>query len=250
MKYFFLTFLLIFSNSLFGFDENNTAEEVYKSEKLIIYRISKSVYQHVSFFDFGNSGRASGNGMIVVNSNEAIVFDTTADDESSRELIDWIMKTLKCKITAVIPTHYHVDNLGGLNEFHRQNIPSYANYKTIQIARENNLPVPQNGFEGFMELTAGKEKVLIEYFGEGHTIDNITGYFLSENIMFGGCLIKETGSGRGNTEEANVEEWPKTVRKIKSKYPNVKIIVPGHGKSGGSELLDYTIRLFESPSLP
>ncbi len=40
--------------------------------------------------------------------------------------------------------------------------------------------------------------------------------------MFGGCLIKEEGAGKGNLAEANVEEWPNTVRKVKMKYPEVK----------------------------
>ncbi len=66
-----------------------------------------------------------------------------------------------------------------------------------------------------------------------------------EDIMFGGCLIKEEGAGKGNLAEANVEEWPNTVRKVKMKYPEVKKIIVGHGKSGGIELLDYTIKLFE-----
>jgi hypothetical protein len=46
-------------------------------------------------------------------------------------------------------------------------------------------------------------------------------------------------------KEANVEEWSKTVRKVKEKFPKVKRIIVGHGKSGGIELLDYTINLFK-----
>jgi metallo-beta-lactamase class B len=35
------------------------------------------------------------------------------------------------------------------------------------------------------------------------------------------------------------------VRKIKEKYPEVKIVIPGHGKPGGTALFDYTIELFK-----
>jgi metallo-beta-lactamase class B len=183
--------------------------------------------------------------MIVANGNEAIVFDTPTDNETSRELIDWVTQSLKCKIIAVIPTHYHTDNLGGLDEFHRQGIASYTYNKTIRITEEQGLPVPQNGFDKRMELKVGNENVFIEFFGEGHTCDNIVGYFPPEDIMFGGCLIKEEGAGKGNLEEANVEAWSETVRKVKKQYPNVKKILIGHGKSGGIELLDYTINLFD-----
>ena len=183
--------------------------------------------------------------MIVANDGEALIFDTPTDNETSLELINWVTQLLQCKIIAVIPTHYHDDNLGGLDEFHRQGITSYAFNKTIQITKENGLPVPQHSFDKSMELAVGNEKVHIEFLGEGHTCDNIVGYFPLEDILFGGCLIKEIGAGKGNLEEANVKAWSETVRKVKEKYPKVKTIIVGHGKSGGVELLDYTIKLFE-----
>ena len=224
--------------------ETNTGKELYKSETLVINQISEHVYQHISFLDVKGFGKVPCNGMIVACKNEAVIFDTPKDDETSRELIDWVSKSLKCKIKAVIPTHYHIDNLGGLDEFHRQGIESYAYYKTIQIAKEKGLPVPQHGFDKYLDLKVGNEKVHVEFFGEGHTCDNVVGYFPSENIMFGGCLIKEVGAGKGNLEEANLKEWSETVKKVKEKYPKVKTVIPGHGQIGGIELLDYTINLF------
>ena len=240
-------YLLILSSILLGCKQIKAFEEkeVYKSENLLVYQISEHVYEHISYLDTENWGKVPCNGMIVTNKNEAIVFDTPTDEKTSLELIDWIRNTLKNKITAIIPTHYHEDNLGGLHEFHKQGIPSYAYQKTIQIAKENDLPQPMHGFDNFLELKVGDEKIFIEFLGEGHTCDNIIGYFPLENIMFGGCLVKEIGSGKGNLAEANVEEWAETVKKVKLKYPKTKKVIPGHGKSGGIELLDYTIKLFE-----
>jgi len=236
---------LILSSIILGCKEAKTEKEVYKSETLLIYQISEHVYQHISFLDTKLFGKVSCNGMIVANKNEAVVFDTPADNKTSYELINWITESLKCKITAVIPTHYHIDNLGGLDEFHKQGIASYAYNKTIQIAKGKSSPEPQHGFDGYIELKVGNEKVYVEFFGEGHTIDNVIGYFPLEDIMFGGCLIKALGDGKGNLAEANVKEWAETVRQVKMKFPDVKKIIIGHGKSGGIELLDYTINLFE-----
>jgi metallo-beta-lactamase class B len=92
----------------------------------------------------------------------------------------------------------------------------------------------------------GKESVIIKFFGEGHTRDNVVGYFPSEKILFGGCLIKEVGARKGYLGDANVADWSGTVRKIKKHYPSVNIVVPGHGAFGNKRLLDYTIRLFKS----
>ena len=238
-------YVLILGGILLGAKEAKAQKEVYQSEILLINQISEHVYHHVSYLETETFGKAPCNGVVIINENEAIVFDTPTDDKSSSELIDWITKSLKCKIIAVIPTHYHVDNLGGLNEFHKQGIASYAYNKTIQIAKENDDPVPQHGFDEYMELEVGNEKIHVEFFGEGHTCDNIIGYFPLEDFMFGGCLIKATGSGKGNLAEANVEEWAETVKKIKRKYPKAKKIMPGHGELGGIELLNYTINLFE-----
>ena len=236
---------LILTCILTGCKETTEYKEIYKSETLLINQISQHTYQHISFLDVKDFGKVPCNGMIVVCNNEAVVFDTPCYNETSFELINWITKSLNCKITAIIPTHYHVDNLGGLEEFHKCEIPSFANNKTIQIAKEYGYSVPENGFDKYMELKVGEEKIYIDFLGEGHTCDNIIGYFPMENIMFGGCLIKEYGSGKGNLEDANTIDWPETVREVKKKYPKVKKIIPGHGKTGGVDLLDYTINLFE-----
>lgn len=222
------------------------AQTVYRSETLSIYKISEHVYEHTSFMDAKEFGKVSCNGMVVVHGGEAIVFDTPADDETSRRLIEWVTRSQKCKVTAVVPTHYHSDNLGGLDEFHRQGIPSYASRETIRMAEEFSLPVPQHGFDNSIDLKAGDEKIHVEFFGEGHTRDNVVAYIPSESILFGGCLIKESGAGKGNLAESNVKAWSETVRNIWKKYPDIKTIIPGHGKIGGIELLDYTIRLFDA----
>jgi metallo-beta-lactamase class B len=46
--------------------------------------------------------------------------------------------------------------------------------------------------------------------------------------------------------DANISEWSGTVQSVKRKYGNAKIVLPGHGKPGGMELLDYTIELFKN----
>jgi len=52
--------------------------------------------------------------------------------------------------------------------------------------------------------------------------------------MFGGCLIKELNAGEVDLADANTLDWPKTIEKIKSEISGIKIIIPGHGKSGGT----------------
>ena len=221
-------------------------KEIYKSNDLIVTQIAENSFLHTSFLQTNDFGNVPCNGLIVRNSNKAIIFDTPTNDKSAEELINWIKETLKCKIIAIIPTHFHDDCLGGLKAFHKNEIPSYAYFKTIELAKENNLVVPENGFKDSLILKVGDEKITAKFLGEGHTIDNIVGYFPSENVMFGGCLIKEIDASKGYLGDANVADWSGTVEKVKKEYPDVKIVVPGHGEYGDKKLLDYTINLFKA----
>lgn len=218
---------------------------VYKSQDLIITELSKNTFLHTSFLRTSDFGVVPCNGMIVRNNDEVVIFDTTTGNKSSQELISWIRFTLGCSVKAVVPTHFHEDNLGGLAAFNHHNIPSYASSKTIELAKKHGYVVPTNAFEDALTLNVGDKFVVVKYFGSGHTEDNVVGYFPSEDILFGGCLIKELGADKGYLGDANVTEWSKTVERIKNEFPGVNLVIPGHGAPGTSELLDYTIGLFK-----
>lgn len=221
------------------------AKKIYESKDLVITQISENSFIHTSFKQTNDFGNVSCNGLIVKDHNETIVFDTPTQDKSSEELIRWINEKLHAKINAIIPTHFHDDSLGGLMAFHKHNIPSYSYAKTIELAKENNFVIPENDFNDSLVLKVGDKDVTAKFFGEGHTRDNVVGYFPSENILFGGCLLKELEAGKGYLGDANISAWSKTVEKVKKEYPNVKVVVPGHGDYGDGKLLDYTIDLFK-----
>ncbi|SFN08525.1 metallo-beta-lactamase class B [Paenimyroides ummariense] len=221
--------------------ENKT---VYQSETLVITQVSPNVYQHTSFLQTESFGNVPCNGMIVHNNNETVVFDTPVNDEISEELIQWIQNSLKSKINAVVPTHFHDDCLGGLNAFHKHHIPSIANSKTIEIAKEKKLPVPLKSFTNQEKIAVGNQFAELYFFGEGHTKDNIVAYYPNEKVLFGGCLIKELNAGKGNLADANETAWSETVNKLKSTITDAEIVIPGHGVIGNTNLIDYTIKLF------
>lgn len=220
---------------------------IYQSDDFNITQLSKNTFEHTSFLQTQSFGKVPCNGMIVRDNGEAVIFDTTSDSLTSAALINWVQKELKSKIVAVVPTHFHIDNLGGLKAFEQAGIPSYANLKTIQNAKDRNENLPQNGFNDLLEIKVGNKKVIAKFFGEGHTKDNVVGYFPEEKILFGGCLIKEINATKGNLADANENEWAKTVENVKSTYPDVQWVIPGHGQYGDKKLLDYTIELFKKP---
>lgn len=221
-----------------------TPDKSFKTDDLVLQKVSDHAYTHLTYLQTQSFGKVPCNGLIVFDGGEAIIFDTPVDDATSEKVIRWVEDSLKCKVKAVIATHFHEDCVGGLKAFHAHGIPSYATNKTIAFDKERKFPVPQKGFDGRLDLKVGKKKVLAAFYGEGHTRDNIIGYFPDEKVMFGGCLIKEVDATKGNLADANVQAWPATVTKIKQQYPDVKVVIPGHGKIGDTALLDYTIKLF------
>ncbi len=221
-------------------------KEVYKSDNLIVTQMTENSFVHTSFKQTNDFGNVPCNGIFLKNEDEIVVFDTPINNKSAEELIKWIKETLHCEINAIIPTHFHDDCLGGLQAFHDNGIPSYAYFKTTERAFENNFTLPQNSFKDSLVIKVGHLTTITKFFGEGHTKDNVVTYIPSEDLLFGGCLIKALDATKGYLDDANVDEWSVTVAKIKKQFPNLKTVVPGHGDFGDTKLLDYTIKLFRT----
>lgn len=224
---------------------SSKGKRLYRSEQLIVTRISENSFIHTSYHQTNDFGNVPCNGLIVRGGAEVVIFDTPTKDAASEELIAWIEQELHCRVKAVVPTHFHVDCLGGLDAFHAHGIPSHAHAKTIELAAANSAAVPQQAFTDSLILMAGSERVLVRHYGEGHTVDNVVGYFAKEDVLFGGCLIKEIDASKGYLGDANVDAWSGTVERVKQAYPQVMLVVPGHGQHGDRRLLDYTIGLFK-----
>lgn len=221
------------------------SETIEVSKNLKIVPLSKHSFIHISYSLIPPYGRVASNGFIYINEGKALVFDTPVEAEETKVLINWLQDVLKVKIEGVVINHFHVDCLGGLEEFHQRGIKSYANKRTKKLAKKDSVPIPQLGFRKKLKLQLGSKEVICRYFGQGHSKDNIIAWIPDEQILFGGCMIKSLKSGKGNLADANIKAWPKTVTKIKLTYPEVKIVIPGHGRHGDSKLLDYTIQMFQ-----
>lgn len=234
-------FSALLSCSIFNSEQDSF---IYRTDQLEISRISPQLYRHTSFLKLPKYGTFPCNGVIALDQGEAIVFDSPVNETAAKELIDWIEKEMKSKIKAVVVNHFHNDCTGGLQAFHESGIPSYGLEKTIALAKERAQPVPQHGFKDSITLNVGNVRSKSVFYGEGHSPDNLVSYFSKEKILFGGCLIKALKAGKGNLEDANLADWAKTVKKVKLAYPDVQLIIPGHGEIGGEELLEYTIELF------
>ena len=65
-------------------------------------------------------------------------------------------------------------------------------------------------------------------------------------MLFGGCLIKSLDAkGLGYIDDGNLNEWPETIREVQKTFADPAIIIPGHQRWGGKELLSHTLELLE-----
>ncbi len=218
--------------------------KAYESETLKIIPLSENSFIHVSYLQTETFGKVACNGLIYLNDGEAAVFDTPSDRKATLELINWLSETQHQKIKGLVINHFHIDAMGGIEEFSLKGIPTYGNKNTENLITSLDKR-PSQVFEEALTLRVGQSEVHNRFFGEAHTVDNIVSYIPDEELLYGGCMIKSLQATKGNLEDANVKDWSKTVEKIKEEFPNLKTVVPGHGSHGDTELLDYTISLFK-----
>ena len=209
-----------------------------------VRQLADGVWLHTTYYDIDGYENVPANGIIVIDSNEAIMIDLPWTDEQTGVLFDWVTKKQNAAIKKVAPTHWHIDCAGGLAEAHRRQAESFALDKTVELLKSNNKPAPVNWFTDRLSLSCGKIRVDLAYFGPGHTVDNIVAWVPVKKILFGGDLVRARNARNlGNVTEADVESWPKTLKKVKEVFPDAKIVVSGHGQPDGMELIDQTIRL-------
>jgi metallo-beta-lactamase class B len=214
------------------------------SSDIELIELSENAYVHVSYSDLPQFGRVSLNGLIYINGNEAFLFDTPMTDSLTKVLFLWLKDSMKLNITGFIPNHWHADCMGGLRFLQTQQIESYANQMTIDIAKSKNLPVPTQGFKDSLQLKLGDKLINCYYLGAAHSLDNIVVWIPSEKILFAGCMIKSLNSkDLGNTVDGNLISYPNTIDKLTVKFPTAKIVIPGHGQFGGLELIAHTQEL-------
>ncbi|MFT5751764.1 MAG: metallo-beta-lactamase class B [Flavobacteriales bacterium] len=238
-------FVLVLGSFLFsGCIEKEPYTPKSYIKPLEVVKLSDHSYMHICYVKTEKGNFIACNGYIYVDEGEAIIFDTPVNDSISQQLIDFVRNDLKLTIKGVVVNHSHLDAAGGLSAFIKANIPSYASIQTADLLKQDSLII-SHPFKDTQTIQMKGSTIENRYVGEAHVSDNIVSYMPKEHLLFGGCMIKAHGAERGNLEDANLEAWSETVAAVKDYFPEVKIVIPGHGLNGDATLLDYTIELFK-----
>ena len=235
------------------------------TEDLYYNKIQDSIYMITHYFPFWG-----GNSMfILLPGNKGVLIDTPYEESGTRALLDWITNNFgRVELTAIV-TGYHQDNLGGdellisegipvygadltkklvleqgdeLKEFIIESVKNDDKPKYLEAYQKLNLTPPDKTFpiqEG-LQLKIENETFEVYFPGESHTIDNTVVYLHRNKILFGGCMFKGLMyNSPGLTKYASMQAWPKSVEKVIERFPDCKIVVPGHGDYGGPDLLSH-----------
>ena len=216
------------------------------SPDLEIRELQPGIWVHTSWQVLSNGLRYPSNGLIVREENSVLLIDTAWGDASTIELLDWIDLELGVPVSAVIATHSHDDRMGGAPVLAERGIPLYAHPLSIPLALGKGLPEPRS--VGHLKPGGAVEFGAVEVFypGPAHTVDNIMVWLPESRLLVGGCAVKSNDAdSMGNVADANLDEWPNSIRRAAEQYPGAVQVLPGHGDIGGPELLMHTTSLLE-----
>lgn len=222
-------------------------KHIRRNSDLELFRLTSNCFLYTAWADMGRWGRIGSNGLVVVKNGKALLIDTPVHESQTVELAWWLDKNLDAKLESFVPGHWHDDCVGGMAWLNRNHVQTYANIRTNQLLASKGLEQAKESFSDSLTLKVGNTDVELHYLGGGHSVDNIVVWIPSKKILFGGCMVKAMSATTiGNTTDAApLSEWIETIKRIEDKFPDAKIIVPGHGEYGGKELLEHTKKIIQ-----
>lgn len=219
--------------------------EIAVSADLQVSELRPGVWMHTSWQRLENGNRFASNGLVVREGDHLLLVDTAWGEPLTEELLGWIDSTLKVPVKAAVVTHFHGDRLGGAAALRRRGIAFYGHPLTAELAATVKLP-PPGTLRGLAEAGGVDhvESAEVFYPGPAHTRDNVVVWLPQSRVLAGGCAVRAAGTtALGNVADADVAEWPTSIRRVLERYGKAAIVVPGHGRPGGRELLEHTIEL-------
>ncbi|MBD8501199.1 subclass B1 metallo-beta-lactamase [Paenibacillus sp. CAU 1523] len=194
-----------------------------------------------------DGNRIPANGLILETSDELVLIDTPWNDELTEQLFKLLKKQFpKKKVTHAIVTHAHSDRVGGIKTLINRGIKVHSTALTAELAEQQGFDRPLGDLRNQSKMRINGLDIEIYYPGKGHTEDNIVVWLPKYKMLFGGCLIKSLDTKEiVNTPGSYVSNWPGAIEKVRKKYKNIKVVVPGHGESGNDRLLTHTIDLLK-----
>ncbi|HEU0273709.1 MAG TPA: subclass B2 metallo-beta-lactamase, partial [Candidatus Udaeobacter sp.] len=120
-------------------------------------------------------------------------------------------------------------------DFTRKYFPAYPSLPLV---------LPTKTYKNDFELENGAIRGF--YLGPSHNADDIFIYFPKEKVLYAGSILKEH---LGNLAFADLEEYPKTLQKLKDLHLAIDKIISGHWSAvHGANLIDQYLGMLKEHS--
>jgi len=221
---------------------------------LELVELLPGVWMHTTWRELPTVGLFPASGLLVQDGEGLVMVDTAWGPEPTAQLLGWAEDELGLPVTAALATHGHEDSYAGIPVLLERGITMYFHPRVLP---ELALPMLSSGSgAGLLEplwkvdrTTLGALEIF--YPGAGHSPGNIVVYLPEAELLFGGCALRAADAdGLGNTADADLDSWAVAVARLQAEYPEVKLVVPGHGDPGGPELLVHTAELLAAQVEP
>ena len=225
---------------------STTAFAQKQAKKIEIRHLTKNVYVCVSYgYPPGDGEPFPANSLFAVTPKGVVLINTPWGDEQTQQLVDSVKQRFNKKVIFCVATHFHDDCVGGLDVLKKQGAKTYTTRQTYALAKKEKNELPQYTFTGDTTFNVGGLTLQAYYPGAGHTKDNIVVWLPKDKILFGGCLVKSLEANtKGFTGDADLKQWPSSIKNVQSRFKNARYVIPGHqGWQGGLKQLGHTLHV-------
>ncbi|GEK12522.1 ALI family subclass B1 metallo-beta-lactamase [Aliivibrio fischeri] len=186
------------------------------------------------------------NSLIYIDGKDAYLIDTPWNAENMPQLMTWI-ENRDLTLKKTVFTHFHEDQTGGLEYLQEHGFDTYATKLTNTLLVNDNKKAANHELDA-QESVLLDNKIEVFYPGPGHSKDNSVVWFPKEKVLLGGCLMRANEVDTiGWTGDADLAQWAQSAKNVLIKYPETKLVIPGHGDIGkGTSVISHTVNIAES----
>ena len=244
MKSIKIVFILIILVSFGEFELFSIDSMELLDKNIGILKLAENTYLMKS--SFALNGNLDCNHLLVIDKTDVILVNTPVNDSITKIMLTCIEHKFNRRVTRIIVSHYHDDSAGGLLEAKMRGIITYSFNLTQDKLKERQIKI-DNIFTDFLTINLKENIIEMFYFGAGHSIDNIVIWMPNEKNLFGGCLLKSLSTNsKGNILDADLVQWPLTVKRVKERFNSATIVIPGHSDIGDNKIFDHTIEILKT----
>ena len=195
---------------------------------------------------------------IIEGSKAILVVDAGMGPKNGRKVFEKAKEIANGRKIYLTTTHFHPEhsfgasafNEGGAtvlmnklqaNELSKKGLEYLEMFRTFgelerTVLQDTKLAKVDEVYSGKKVLDLGGKEVEL-YEMPAHTLGDQVVFVKGDNVVFLGDLVEERFFPIMPDKDTRPSEWIEVIKRVKTLSP--KIVVPGHGDIGGSELLDY-----------